>query len=54
MLEQRGPYRTAGGAGWSLVQVQASVDVACRFDWHDTLMTRLNYPNGVYETAAYN
>ena len=43
--------------GW--VQVQAWVDVACHspwwFDWHDSLMMRVNYyPNGVYETVAYS
>jgi hypothetical protein len=56
-----GPYvaKTAGGAGWTWVQVQAWVDVACHspwwFDWHDSLMMRVNYyPNGVYETVAYS
>lgn len=56
-----GPYvaRTAGGAGWSYVQVQVWVNVACHspwwFDWHDTLMMRVNYyPNGVYHTVAWN
>ena len=56
-----GPYaaRTAGGAGWTFVQIQAWVDVACHspwwFDWHDSLMMRVNYyPNGVYATVAYD
>ena len=56
-----GPYvaKTAGGAGWTFVQVQAWVDVACHspwwFDWHDSLMMRVNYyPNGVYETVAWD
>jgi hypothetical protein len=41
-----GPYlaRTAGGAGWSFVEAQSSVDVLSHspfwFDWHDTLMCR--------------
>jgi hypothetical protein len=56
-----GPYlaKTAGGAGWSYVQVQAWADVACHspwwFDWHDSLMMRVNYyPNGVYATVAWD
>jgi hypothetical protein len=56
-----GPYlaKMAGGAGWTLVQVQAWVDVACHspwwFDWHDSLMMRVNYyPNGVYQTVAWD
>ncbi len=56
-----GPYvtRTAGGAGWTLVQVQVSVNVACHtpwwFDAHDTLMMRVNYyPNGYYQTVAWD
>jgi hypothetical protein len=56
-----GPYvaRTAGGVGWSYVQVQVWVNVACHspwwFDWHDTLMMRVNYyPNGVYHTVAWD
>jgi len=56
-----GPYaaKTAGGAGWTYVQVQAWVDVACHspywFDWHDSLMMRVNYyPNGGYATVAWD
>jgi hypothetical protein len=56
-----GPHvaKLAGGAGWTLVQVQAWVDVACHspwwFDWHDSLMMRVNYyPNGVYQTVAWD
>lgn len=56
-----GPFaaKTAGGAGWTWVQVQAWVDVACHspwwFDWHDSLMMRVNYyPNGVYQTVAWS
>lgn len=56
-----GPYvaKTAGGAGWTYVQIQAWVDVACHspywFDWHDSLMMRVNYyPNGVYQTVAWD
>jgi hypothetical protein len=56
-----GPHlaKTAGGAGWTLVQVQAWVDVACHspwwFDWHDSLMMRVNYyPDGVYQTVAWD
>jgi hypothetical protein len=56
-----GPYqaRTYGGVGWSVVQVQTWVDVACHspwwFDWNDTLMMRVNYyPNGYYATVAWD
>jgi hypothetical protein len=56
-----GPHvaKLAGGAGWTYVQVQAWVDVACHspwwFDWHDSLMMRVNYyPNGVYQTVAWD
>jgi hypothetical protein len=56
-----GPHvsKTAGGAGWTFVQVQAWVAVACHspwwFDWHDTLMMRVNYyPNGAYATVAWD
>jgi hypothetical protein len=54
-----GPYlaRTAGGAGWSFVEVQSSVDVLCHSPFLVRLarhvMMRVNYyPNGVYETVA--
>jgi hypothetical protein len=56
-----GPYvaRTAGGAGWTYVQVQVWVNVACHspwwFNWHDTLMMRVNYyPWGGYQTVAWD
>lgn len=56
-----GPYvnRAAGGAGWTYVQVQVSVNVACHspwwFNWHDTLMMRVNYnPYGGYHTVAWD
>jgi hypothetical protein len=56
-----GPHvaKTAGGAGWTYVQVQAWVAVACHspwwFDWHDSLMMRVNYhPNGAYATVAWD
>ena len=56
-----GPYvnRTAGGAGWTYVQVQVTVNVACHtpwwFDAHDTLMMRVNYyPWGGYHTVAWD
>lgn len=59
---ETGPFlaKTAGGAGYSFVEVQASAGVACHsslyfISFHDTLMMRVRYyPNGVYETVAYS
>jgi len=59
---ETGPYvaKTAGGAGYGFVEVQAWAGVACHsslyfVSFHDTLMMRVRYyPNGVYETVAYS
>jgi hypothetical protein len=57
-----GPHvaKTYGGAGWSLVEVQAWAEIACHSPtywptWHDTLMMRVQfYPNGWYQTVAWD
>jgi hypothetical protein len=57
-----GPHvaRTYGGAGWSLVEVQAWAEIACHSPsywptFHDTLMMRVRYyPNGWYQTVAWD
>jgi hypothetical protein len=53
--------KTAGGAGWTFVEVQTWVEVECAsipFSWpryHDTLMMRVRYyPWGGYETVAWD
>jgi hypothetical protein len=59
---ETGPFlaKTAGGAGYSFVEVQAWAGVACHsalyfISFHDTLMMRVRYyPNGFYETVAYS
>lgn len=59
---ETGPFvqKTAGGAGYGFVEVQAWAGVACHsslyfISFHDTLMMRVRYyPNGVYETVAYS
>ena len=52
--------RTAGGANFTFVEVQAWVEVACASipvgwpNFHDTLMMRIQYfPNGVYRMVAW-
>jgi hypothetical protein len=50
--------KVGGGAGWTIVDVQAQARFACNspwwFDWHDALMQRMRYyGNGWYETIAY-
>lgn len=57
-----GPHvaKTAGGAYFSFVEVQAWTAVACHspiyfVSFHDSLMMRVRYyPNGVYHTVAYD
>ena len=51
--------KTFGGANFTLVEVQAWVEVACASiptgwpNYHDTLLMRIRYlPNGVYRTVA--
>lgn len=59
---ETGPFvqKTAGGAGYGLVEVQAWAGVACHsslyfISFHDTLMMRVRYyPNGLYETVAWS
>jgi hypothetical protein len=59
---ETGPHltKTAGGAGYSFVEVQAWAGVACHsalyfISFHDTLMLRVRYfPNGVYQTVAWS
>lgn len=59
---ETGPFqaKTAGGAGYSLVEVQAWAGVACHspvyfISFHDSLMMRVRYyPNGWYETVAWD
>jgi hypothetical protein len=57
---ESGPFvaKTAGGAGFSFVEVQAWAGVACHspiyfVSFHDSLMMRVRYyPNGGYQTVA--
>ena len=57
-----GPHlaKTAGGANFSFVEVQAWTAVACHsplyfVSFHDSLMMRVRYyPNGAYQTVAYD
>jgi hypothetical protein len=60
---QTGPTwaKTAGGANYPLVEVQAWVEVACASiptgwpNFHDSLMMRIQYfPNGVYRRVAWS
>lgn len=59
---QSGPFtsRTAGGVGYTFVDVQAWVEIECASvptywpKWHDTLMMRMRYlPNGYVQRLAY-
>jgi hypothetical protein len=58
---ENGPHvaKTAGGAGYSFVEVQSWAGVACHsalyfISFHDTLMLRVRYyPNGYYQTVAW-
>lgn len=57
---ESGPFlaKTAGGAGYGVVEVQAWAGIACHspvyfISFHDSLMMRVRYfPNGVYQTVA--
>lgn len=59
---ESGPFiaKTGGGAGFSVVEVQAWAGVACHsplyfVSFHDSLMLRVRYyPNGAYATVAYD
>jgi len=59
---ESGPFlaKTAGGAGYSFVEVQAWAGVACHspvyfVSFHDSIMLRVRYyPNGGYATVAYD
>ena len=53
--------RTAGGAGFAFVEIQANVEAVCAsvpFNWpkyHDTLMIRIRYfATGKYQRVAYD
>ena len=57
-----GPFlaKTAGGAGYSFVEVQTWAGVSCHspvyfVSFHDSMMLRVRYyPNGGYATVAYD